>query len=507
MAKEESPKLKQCQGLVQEKKRKSKEEGVDRVVDNGFSEQLREVNEKTKKKTKRQKKDEDLITMPKEENMRSKHCREFDDVKKKRKSKEEISDGVEENGFSEQPREVNEERKKKTKRENEKVNDQDLIAMSKEENGMSKHCRKFNDGKKKKKRERNQEEEKDEDHIGMVKQENCKFKLCQESEKEKIKDEKGGGEEDGKSFFPTVSIAIAGSIIDNAQSLQLATLLAGQIARAATIFQIDEVIVFDSEVASNQDSALASPEITESGASFLMSILRYLETPQYLRRSYFPMCNNLKYVGLLPPLDAPHHVRKHEWSPYREGITLAGNQSNSEGTLVNVGLNKNVMVEQVIEPRVRVTVAMGADRSQEADFPKKIVPASSPREKMGLYWGYKVRYASSISSVFRESPYKSGYDYIIGTSEHGRIVNSSDLDLPKFRHLLIAFGGLGGLEESIEEDGNLTEVKDVKTVFNDYLNTCPNQGSRTIRSEEAVFICLQYFQEPIARASQRFKKL
>lgn len=115
-----------------------------------------------------------------------------------------------------------------------------------------------------------------------------------------------------------------------------------------------QVIVFDSEVASNQDSALASPEITESGASFFMSILRYLETPQYLRRSYFPMCNNLKYVvkidshlftvlhviilsmnihlllvivciffswkGLLPPLDAPHHVRKHEWSPYREGF-------------------------------------------------------------------------------------------------------------------------------------------------------------------------------------------
>ncbi|KAG5046988.1 hypothetical protein JHK86_016394 [Glycine max] len=22
--------------------------------------------------------------------------------------------------------------------------------------------------------------------------------------------------------------------------------------------------------------------------------------------------------GLLPPLDAPHHLRKHEWGPYRE---------------------------------------------------------------------------------------------------------------------------------------------------------------------------------------------
>jgi predicted SPOUT superfamily RNA methylase MTH1 len=27
--------------------------------------------------------------------------------------------------------------------------------------------------------------------------------------------------------------------------------------------------------------------------------------------------------GLLPPLDAPHHVRKHEWSEFREGANLS----------------------------------------------------------------------------------------------------------------------------------------------------------------------------------------
>ncbi|VFQ79834.1 unnamed protein product [Cuscuta campestris] len=43
--------------------------------------------------------------------------------------------------------------------------------------------------------------------------------------------------------LPTVSIALPGSIIDNAQSLELATRLAGQIARAATIFRIDESIL------------------------------------------------------------------------------------------------------------------------------------------------------------------------------------------------------------------------------------------------------------------------
>jgi hypothetical protein len=39
----------------------------------------------------------------------------------------------------------------------------------------------------------------------------------------------------------TLSIAVPGSILDNAQSPELRTYLAGQIARAACIFKIDEV--------------------------------------------------------------------------------------------------------------------------------------------------------------------------------------------------------------------------------------------------------------------------
>ncbi|KAJ6802770.1 putative methyltransferase C9orf114-like protein isoform X1 [Iris pallida] len=307
---------------------------------------------------------------------------------------------------------------------------------------------------------------------------------------------------------PTVSIAIAGSIIDNAQSLELATRLAGQIARCATIFRIDEVVVFDSESSSPDNSVVTTAEDAdgnESGARFLVRILQYLETPQYLRRRLFPMHNNLKFVGLLPPLDAPHHVRKHEWSPFREGITLKENSSVSKGTLVDVGLSKNVMVEQVLEPGLRVTVAMGSDRNIETDCVKSVVTPMSPREEMGLYWGYRVRYASNLSCVFKGCPFKGGYDHMIGTSEHGLVVSSSELMIPTFRHLLIAFGGLAGLEESIEEDNDL-KGNDPRDLFNCYLNICPNQGSRTIRTEEAIFISLQYFQEPIKKAQQRLEK-
>ncbi|XP_042517186.1 putative methyltransferase C9orf114 [Macadamia integrifolia] len=307
--------------------------------------------------------------------------------------------------------------------------------------------------------------------------------------------------------IPTVSIAVSGSIIDNAQSLELATRLAGQIARAATIFRVDEVIVFDNKSVSVDDSSVTTAgdaDGSESGALFLVRILQYLETPQYLRRNLFPRHNSLKFVGLLPPLDAPHHLRKHEWGPYREGLTLKEKDRDSMKTLVDVGLSKNVVIDQELEAGIRVTVAMGSNRHLEQDYSHKVVTLSEPRE-MGFYWGYKVRYASNITSVFKQCPFEGGYDHAIGTSEHGLIVNSSELTLPKFRHLLIAFGGLAGLEESVEEDSNL-KVKDVHQVFHSYLNTCPHQGSRTIRTEEAIFISLQYFQEPINRAAQRFER-
>jgi len=42
----------------------------------------------------------------------------------------------------------------------------------------------------------------------------------------------------------TLSIAVPGSILDNAQSPELRTYLAGQIARAACVFKIDEVSTF-----------------------------------------------------------------------------------------------------------------------------------------------------------------------------------------------------------------------------------------------------------------------
>ena len=46
----------------------------------------------------------------------------------------------------------------------------------------------------------------------------------------------------------------------------------------------------------------------------------------------------------------------------------------------------------------------------------------------------------------------------------------------------MVFGGLQGLEAAVDADPNL-EVAEPSVLFDLYVNTCPSQGSRTIRTE------------------------
>ena len=54
-----------------------------------------------------------------------------------------------------------------------------------------------------------------------------------------------------------------------------------------------------------------------------------------------------------------------------------------------------------------------------------------------------------------------------------------------FSHLLVLFGGLKGLEASLDADEDL-KVEEPSLLFNHYINTCPNQGSATIRTEVRI---------------------
>lgn len=289
-----------------------------------------------------------------------------------------------------------------------------------------------------------------------------------------------------------MSVALPASIIENAQGGELKAVLVGQIARALTIFSVDEVVLFEDQSGAPQSD---DSNGLSRALSFFARNLQYLETPQYLRRKLLPMHRDLRWVGQLAPLDAPHHLRRNERLLYREGVVLPSEEAwpppqgeSGPGVWVDCGLWDPVWVAgHEIPQGLRVTVKIDTNTAVDGTVIGAAVPPDHPRTQSGLYWGYQVRIATSLRAVFDECPFDGGYDLTIGTSERGDMLGK----VPKFKHLLVAFGGLGGLEEAVNDDssGNPGGT-DPSTLFKRYVNIAPRQTSRTIRTEEALMMTL-----------------
>lgn len=211
----------------------------------------------------------------------------------------------------------------------------------------------------------------------------------------------------------TVSIAVPGSILENAQSAELRSYLAGQIARAACVFKIDEVVVFDDYA----DEANAKKGTLQDSTGLqtvrqccvqLGRILQYLECPQYLRKHFFPIHNDLKYAGLLNPLDAPHHLRQNNTFAFREGVVVNKPLKPGKGSQVNVGLLQDIHVDKLLTPGLRCTVKLLPQAEGSKKLKGIIVAPTAPTQETGVYWGYSVRLAKSLSQVFSQCPYKDG---------------------------------------------------------------------------------------------------
>lgn len=309
---------------------------------------------------------------------------------------------------------------------------------------------------------------------------------------------------------------------------------------------MDEVVVFEDEVRSprrppsngtngtsgtNASRAAHDNNDDDDGytaysdpSHFLAHVLSYLETPPHLRKFLFPMHRNLRTAGTLPSLDMPHHLRANEWCEYREGVTVpladggpepakqkhnkrekqkkkdAATGSMTTGTLVHTGLPERVRLDGVSIPeKTRVTVRFRTDGDgADADA----VAPSAPRKEAGYYWGYGVRRCESLSAVFTECPFDRGYDLSFGTSERGealdQVLREEEEEggggVPAYRHLLVVFGGVAGLEAAVQSDPELRSrgvtAAEAGRVFDHYVNVVPGQGSRTIRTEEAVWLGL-----------------
>lgn len=151
----------------------------------------------------------------------------------------------------------------------------------------------------------------------------------------------------------------------------------------------------------------------------------------------------------------------------------------SKGSYVNIGLLNDCLVDKILTPGLRVTVKLEPDQDlRSRKIRGKIVSPLLPRSETGVYWGYTVRIAKSLSDIFTKSPYENGYDLSIGTSDKGESVQNVQSGVLRFDHALIVFGGVQGLEVALENDENL-DADDPSLLFDQYMNVVPGQGKST----------------------------
>lgn len=139
-----------------------------------------------------------------------------------------------------------------------------------------------------------------------------------------------------------------------------------------------------------------------------------------------------------------------------------------------------MLVDKQLQENLRVTVKLPPNSDVKSKKLRgKIVSPSEPRKSTGIYWGYNVRIANSISQVFSQSPYQGGYDVTVGTSDKGESIHKVEAKSLKYKHMLIVFGGLFGLENAVENDEAIT-ADDPSLLFDHYFNVVPEQGKNFI---------------------------
>jgi len=266
----------------------------------------------------------------------------------------------------------------------------------------------------------------------------------------------------------SLSLLIPSSVTIDASDLRSKTLKIGQIARAASVFRVDRIVIY-------RDPDLDDSELIER-------ILVYAETPQYLRKHLVPLSDDLKYAGAIPPLRTPHHPASTKKREIAVGDARVGAvvRSSDSGSWVDVGYEQLAFLGTSLKRGERVNVRITSKK------PVKAILVS--RDEITEYWGYSVTGSESLSEALAPPASDMGevHDELrIATSRNGAPIDTDLLTeikaKCKTKDVTIAMGAPHkGLFEIIEaENARIAE-------FDYVLNFIPNQGTGTVRVEEAV---------------------
>jgi methyltransferase len=279
--------------------------------------------------------------------------------------------------------------------------------------------------------------------------------------------------------FPDIWIAIPDSSLSDEQTRRGKTIKIGQFARACSIFRVKRIYVYHDKTAN----------IDQEDYSLLVTILRYLDTPQYLRKLLYPHKEELEYAGLLHPINAPHHRELQRIRDVKLGDVRVGVILKVRGKLrVDMGLSSLVCFEGSGFHGKKVNVKI------VSTYPSLKGKEASEYDIKDKYWGYEVRDAYSLNKLLKST----SNTQVIITSKNGCHIEDKEAKMlasfKSLKNLLIVFGTpKKGVDEILAGEGGSIDT------FEFVLNMFPFQATKTIRLEEAILGSLAIFNHLLSK--------
>ena len=257
-------------------------------------------------------------------------------------------------------------------------------------------------------------------------------------------------------------VAIPDSSLIESQTILDKSYKISQISRSCSIFCVNKIIIY-------HDRSVKAEKIDKK---ILKTILEYLDTPPYLRKKIYPKMWILKHAGILPPIKSPHHkalidIKDIKDTEIRFGFVVKQNDS----LYVDVGLEKLIRYNGTqLGKKVLVKISNKG----------KLLAQDISKEEIDGYWGYEVQLADSLSALLENTNCE-----ILMTSVEGSPFTKHVEDLMRSlkmsKNLLVVFGGPKfGLRKILESENVRINQK------SNFLNMFPNQGTQTVRLEEAI---------------------
>lgn len=359
----------------------------------------------------------------------------------------------------------------------------------------------------------------------------------QETQKSAVRHSKS---QDGRQY----AICIPSSIISsgNARNLEHVTNIAYQVARAATIYNVSEIVILNIPSAAErmakkesdaQKVVAVAGEAGNKKISFNLSnddmgsqqqlrdinanaeersdndcngllfatLLQYFVTPPYLVKGVFQESifkHKFKYAEKLPKLSTlPFMSNNNVITAFKEGLSIPKHTPKIKKRNKKISALKKLQVTKYINIGQKMPLTLSG-----AEIPinvrvtvdvknRKIV---SPQVAYGVSgtkasFGYYVRYANSFSSIFTELSFPNGYTESIFIDANDFFSKPKTTKLKTIDHavegqVLLVVGKFEDFEEKFSEE-NIPGVGSVTEMFDGRIDVPPG-----VRIEDAVLIGL-----------------